>query len=267
MQSRVADQLCIGLSPLESPVNTPRRPHLPHTNGLDFRRASRLLEHCSKTPSSCRTHHVSRVDVSDGKRLPFACSLALLQTVNITVPVDSDDPTHHAGLGKLRYLVLAPITKPNIRYSLFLVRCREHNAVGYRVEGISVTQLWWIIRTSAGMDRLDGCQECEKRVVAAPVPKDTTGASSGLEVTAQNTSYRSGHWRGQLNNYIQRNGLQSNIYWGTPQQVGPRHMPTWTISVFFNHIEYGRGSATRLDIAKETAAEQALKTLWGERGA
>ncbi|KAI1794012.1 hypothetical protein LXA43DRAFT_187619 [Ganoderma leucocontextum] len=71
----------------------------------------------------------------------------------------------------------------------------------------------------------------------------------------------------QFNNYIQRNGLQNFVYWGSPQQSGPGGAPTWTISVYFNQTEYGRGSSTRVDAAKEIAAEQALRALWGQRGA
>ncbi|TBU34438.1 hypothetical protein BD309DRAFT_946270 [Dichomitus squalens] len=74
------------------------------------------------------------------------------------------------------------------------------------------------------------------------------------------------HWRMQLNNYVQRNGLQNFVSWTQPVPSGPRNAPTWTIAVFFNGTEYGRGSSTRLDSAKEIAAELCLKALWSQRG-
>ncbi len=67
-----------------------------------------------------------------GKSVALARPLpsASLQTVKITVPVELNDPTDYARLGKLRALLLAvPISEPNIRYSVYLVRCPEHNTV------------------------------------------------------------------------------------------------------------------------------------------
>ncbi|KAI0800804.1 hypothetical protein C8Q74DRAFT_445503 [Fomes fomentarius] len=74
------------------------------------------------------------------------------------------------------------------------------------------------------------------------------------------------HWRMQLNNYCQRNNLQHFVAWSNPVQTGPQNAPTWTISVFFNQVEYGRGSAINVGAAREIAAEMALRALWSQRG-
>ncbi|KAI0756539.1 hypothetical protein C8Q80DRAFT_1264584 [Daedaleopsis nitida] len=74
------------------------------------------------------------------------------------------------------------------------------------------------------------------------------------------------HWRMQFNNYLQRNNLTPYVRWGQPMQTGPQNAPTWTISVFFNQIEYGRGSAINVGAARELAAEMALRALWSQRG-
>ncbi|KAM5533759.1 hypothetical protein V8D89_012534 [Ganoderma adspersum] len=46
--------------------------------------------------------------------------------------------------------------------------------------------------------------------------------------------------------------LQSYNVWGMPPQSGPRAAPTWTVSVFYNRIEYGRGCATRGGVLRTT---------------
>ncbi|KAI0715082.1 hypothetical protein C8Q76DRAFT_729525 [Earliella scabrosa] len=76
----------------------------------------------------------------------------------------------------------------------------------------------------------------------------------------------SDHWRMQFNNYCQRNNLQAYVSWPNPMQTGPQNAPTWTASVYFNGIEYGRGSANTVGAAREIAAEMALKALWSQRG-
>ncbi|RPD76855.1 hypothetical protein L226DRAFT_532869 [Lentinus tigrinus ALCF2SS1-7] len=68
-------------------------------------------------------------------------------------------------------------------------------------------------------------------------------------------------WRIQFNNYVQKNGLISQVAWSQPLQTGPQNSPTWTASVFVNAIEYGRGSAANLGGAREIAAEMALRAL------
>ncbi|KAI0361112.1 hypothetical protein OH77DRAFT_1516127 [Trametes cingulata] len=73
------------------------------------------------------------------------------------------------------------------------------------------------------------------------------------------------HWRMDLNNYVQINNLGPYVQW-TQHQTGPRNAPTWTATVIFNGVEYGRGSATNLGAAREIAAEQALRALWYHRG-
>ena len=95
----------------------------------------------------------------------------------------------YSGLGKLRYLLFAPITKPDVHYSLFPIICQEHNAAGYRVEGISINKLRHIVLSfdSEGLGRLKDCPDCGKKDTIVSVLKDTRGASNMLEVKAQNT--------------------------------------------------------------------------------
>ncbi|KAI1787553.1 hypothetical protein LXA43DRAFT_705828 [Ganoderma leucocontextum] len=107
---------------------------------------------------------VSTDAVEDDQRLAFACSLASLQTVKFAVPVESDDPTNHAGLEKLSRLLITPITKPGVRYSLFLVRCPVHNAVGFRVADTSIAGLQRHIGILVGTNPpMEECQDCWKR--------------------------------------------------------------------------------------------------------
>ena len=91
-------------------------------------------------------------------------------------------------------------------------------------------------------------------------------------------------WRRMLNDYCQKNGLGHYLFWSNPIQTGPRNSPIWTIAVYrgfqffngprreltlnepVNQVEYGRGSAHKLNDAKEAAAELALKALWNQRG-
>lgn len=136
-------------------------------------------------PTKTNPISYSLEDVSEA----FTASWALLQTVKITVPVDRDDPMPYSGLGKLRYLLFAPITKPDVHYSLFPIICQEHNAAGYRVEGISINKLRHIVLSfdSEGLGRLKDCPDCGKKDTIVSVLKDTRGASNMLEVKAQNT--------------------------------------------------------------------------------
>ncbi|KAI0801521.1 hypothetical protein C8Q74DRAFT_498573 [Fomes fomentarius] len=64
-----------------------------------------------------------------------------------------------------------------------------------------------------------------------------------------------------------RNNLQHVIAWSIPVQTGPPNEPTWTISVFFDQVEFGRGSAINVGAAREIAAEMTLRALWAQRGA
>ncbi|KAI1787545.1 hypothetical protein LXA43DRAFT_705086 [Ganoderma leucocontextum] len=108
---------------------------------------------------------VSMDGVEGNKQLGSAYSLTSLQTVKVTVPVESaSDRTNHAGLRKLPRFLIAPIIKRGVRYSLFLVQCPEHNTVGYRVEGISMTRFRQLIQNLAKADPgMEECQECRKR--------------------------------------------------------------------------------------------------------
>ena len=87
-----------------------------------------------------------------------------LRAVKITVPVESDgdgSAGRPAGLRKLLYFVVAPITRPNVLYSLFLVQCEKHNAIGYRVEGTSKTKIRRLVKSPATLfPEMDRCQQC-----------------------------------------------------------------------------------------------------------
>ena len=131
----------------------------------------RALENSSLIPC------IRLADTPESKRLSgLSCSWALLQTVKITVPMEtpSDDLEHYGGLGLGRLdLLLAPITKSNVGCSMSLVRCREHDTVGYRVEDVTVAELRKIILTAKGFGKgpLEDCQKCRN--------KDTTAQHLG----------------------------------------------------------------------------------------
>ncbi|KIM76683.1 hypothetical protein PILCRDRAFT_826077 [Piloderma croceum F 1598] len=71
-----------------------------------------------------------------------------------------------------------------------------------------------------------------------------------------------GH-RVQLNNYVQQMYKNSTSLSWDIQQQGPEHQPSWEAVAYINHVEYGRGTASRKDLASEEAARQALVNLRG----
>jgi len=67
----------------------------------------------------------------------------------------------------------------------------------------------------------------------------------------------------QLNNYLQETYKnQTTLRWDT-QHSGLEHQGTWKAIALINHVEYGWGTATTLDDAKEEAARQSLVNLRG----
>ncbi|KII94024.1 hypothetical protein PLICRDRAFT_50015 [Plicaturopsis crispa FD-325 SS-3] len=71
-------------------------------------------------------------------------------------------------------------------------------------------------------------------------------------------------WRMTLNNFVQRRGIQNNIAWGDPVSVGALHAPSWTITVYYKGVQYGRGTGATISQAKEIAAQQAYRSLLSE---
>ncbi|KAI8973151.1 hypothetical protein BD414DRAFT_581098 [Trametes punicea] len=76
-------------------------------------------------------------------------------------------------------------------------------------------------------------------------------------------------WPCALNEYCQKNKL--TMRWGEATQVpsesgNARAIPTWTIPVFVNDVQYGLGYGTSKGKAKFSAAEVALRALWAKRG-
>ncbi|KAM5544507.1 hypothetical protein V8D89_002167 [Ganoderma adspersum] len=113
------------------------------------------------------------IQVVAGEPATFPSSLLSLETVSITVPTEPFNPAN-AGLQKLRRLVVAPIhCKVGVGFSLFLMRCVEHSAVGYRVEGLSRTTMLEALRTPAKMNPLKPCQACAERSAAATGTRET----------------------------------------------------------------------------------------------
>ena len=97
----------------------------------------------------------------------FLRPMSSLKEVEITVPVESDDPTNHAGLGKLDDLLLYPIqaAKPGVQCLFHYVNeCREHNSVQYfRPLGVRITTFKEVIPTllrSRMEITLKPCREC-----------------------------------------------------------------------------------------------------------
>ncbi|PIL23431.1 hypothetical protein GSI_14742 [Ganoderma sinense ZZ0214-1] len=107
--------------------------------------------------------------------LSVVCPQMSAVSIKISVPVESDDPTNHAGVEKLSRLLLAPLSKPDIRYSFDLIRCPEHNAVGVRVTDTTLSRLQVIIQILAKADPgMTQCQECLKRNSALQGQEDLT---------------------------------------------------------------------------------------------
>lgn len=92
----------------------------------------------------------------------FPSSLRTLASIKITVPTEPFNPAN-TGLQKLHRLVVTPIRKVGVRHSLFLMCCIEHNAVGYRVEGISGVMMLQALLTPAKMNPLKPCHACDER--------------------------------------------------------------------------------------------------------
>jgi len=68
----------------------------------------------------------------------------------------------------------------------------------------------------------------------------------------------------ELNNYLQHMyRKQPAVTWELKQDE-PFHMCTWFAIVYIQGVEYGQGSGTTLQNAKEEAAHQALQALMKE---
>ena len=82
--------------------------------------------------------------------------------VKITVPVESDDPTNHAGLEKLHDLLLDPISATlDVQCFFYLTVCQEHEWAGHREESVSVATLKKTIQILAQKAEIIGeCQQC-----------------------------------------------------------------------------------------------------------
>ena len=92
-------------------------------------------------------------------RLVILCSLTYLQTINITVPMESNVPEDYSGLRKLCDSLLAP--NPGLQYSLSLVRCWKHGAMGYRIDNIGINMFQQKLQDLArGGVRIKECREC-----------------------------------------------------------------------------------------------------------
>ncbi|KAH9847258.1 hypothetical protein C2E23DRAFT_849559 [Lenzites betulinus] len=72
------------------------------------------------------------------------------------------------------------------------------------------------------------------------------------------------HWRVELNNICQRYDVTQLVWHDTAS--GPANAPTWTAHVLVRGEKYGCGSARTTSLARELAAEQAVRRLWSELG-
>ncbi|KAJ3721064.1 hypothetical protein C8R42DRAFT_776500 [Lentinula raphanica] len=64
-----------------------------------------------------------------------------------------------------------------------------------------------------------------------------------------------------LNNAAQAGGFRHMLHYGEPERQGPAHDETWSIRVYINNEEYGHGLGRTQKIAKDRAAQQALRLL------
>lgn len=115
--------------------------------------------------------------------------------MKITVPIEPDNPTNHTGLQKLRDLLLIPISisNPDIQYSLFIMRCPEHNVVGYRVENASLALLEQLIQQLAEtLNPVEECRKCLRRDNAVDeLQEDREGSTPAIPAASLFMSARS----------------------------------------------------------------------------
>lgn len=69
------------------------------------------------------------------------------------------------------------------------------------------------------------------------------------------------HPRMTLNNWVQGRFGRADDLTSEELLTGPRHAATWVVIVYFRGIEYGRGTSTKKNAAKDQAAERALAAL------
>ncbi|KAF8579852.1 hypothetical protein K439DRAFT_1637564, partial [Ramaria rubella] len=66
-----------------------------------------------------------------------------------------------------------------------------------------------------------------------------------------------------LHNELQRQARVRSLTWDD-QRSGPGHQATWTCTVYIDEIEYGTGSASSKQGARDAAARMALQALLAE---
>ncbi|KAJ3771091.1 hypothetical protein FB446DRAFT_122510 [Lentinula raphanica] len=65
----------------------------------------------------------------------------------------------------------------------------------------------------------------------------------------------------RLNNVAQEMGFIDMLRYGDPERQGPAHNETWHIRVYINNLQYGYGEGHSQKVAKDRAAQQALRVL------
>ncbi|KAF8516089.1 hypothetical protein JB92DRAFT_2829416 [Gautieria morchelliformis] len=68
------------------------------------------------------------------------------------------------------------------------------------------------------------------------------------------------HYAMQLHNELQRQGRLRSLSWDDQVQ-GPTSNAVWTSTVFLDEIEYGKGTASTRQGARDIAARRALRAL------
>ncbi|KAI0351753.1 hypothetical protein OH77DRAFT_1429331 [Trametes cingulata] len=66
------------------------------------------------------------------------------------------------------------------------------------------------------------------------------------------------NWRTTLGTICGTFGITENQMQWTQQATGTAAAPAWTAIVYYNGVEYGRGTAKTLEQAKEMASQQAM---------
>ena len=80
--------------------------------------------------------------------------------------------------------MVAPIHKADVIFSLFLMRCTEHDAVGFGVEGISKTAMLQVLQSPARMNPLQPCRSCDERSARKSVTQLSFDIAPAVQPTA-----------------------------------------------------------------------------------
>lgn len=119
--------------------------------------------------------------LEDGGQLALRGPFTSLLTVKIVIPVERDSAATYAGLKNLGSLLIVPIAKPNVQYSLYLHcswhadEARYHTLATDSCEAELLKNILTLVRTKPG---IDGCPVFRREVVKKAVLVGISYASS-----------------------------------------------------------------------------------------